>query len=278
MMAKKNQLKVNLFPKSIALTIAGSDPSGGAGLQADLKTFQQLGVYGMSAITLITVQNTVTVEKIVVLDPKLTLAQIDAVVSDIPPSAAKLGALGNAEMVSAIAERAKLFSFPLIIDPVMISKHGHSLLDDDAVELIRTKLLKFAYIVTPNRFEAEKLVGFELNSQEAVAKAIHDIHLMGARNVLLKLGEENGMSMHILGNREENFAISVPWLKSNNTHGTGCALSAALTARTARGQAFQQASNAAVGDVWQAIHAGQPLGAGHHPIEFRLIGAEDARG
>jgi len=271
-------LKINLFPKAVALTIAGSDPSGGAGLQADLKTFQQLGVYGMSAITLITVQNTLAVEEIVVLDPRLTLAQIDAVVSDIPPSVGKLGALGNAGMVSAIAERAKQFTFPLIIDPVMISKHGQALIDDDGVEAIRSELLKFAYVVTPNRFEAEKLVGFELNSDDAVSKAIHDIHLMGAQHVLLKLGEENGMSVHILGNREQNFAISVPRLESNNIHGTGCALSASLAARIARGESIDKAANAAVGDVWKAIHSGHGLGAGSHPIEFRMVGTDDEIG
>ena len=266
---------VNLYPKAVALTIAGSDCSGGAGLQADLKTFQQLGVYGMSAITLVTVQNTVGVQSIFSLDPKLVIAQIDACISDIPPTAAKIGALGTAAMVDEIADRASSFEFPLVVDPVIVSKHGNLLLDEDAIELIRTKLLKNAFLVTPNRFEAEKLVGMQLDNPDMVAKAIHDLHLLGAENVLLKLGEVDGDSIHILGNKEQNIAISVPRLKTKNTHGTGCALSAAITAKLARGDSLTDACNFAVGAIWQAINAGHPHGSGFHPIEFALIAAED---
>ena len=126
---------------TVAMTIAGSDPSGGAGLQADLKTFHQHGVYGTSVVTLLTVQNTQKVESVEVLGPEFVVSQLDAVLDDIPPTAAKTGALGNAAVIEAIAERAERFSFPLVIDPVMVSKHGASLIDDEAVQVLRRKLL-----------------------------------------------------------------------------------------------------------------------------------------
>ena len=271
-MAKKLK-SVTLFPKAIALTIAGSDPSGGAGLQADLKVFQQLGVYGMSVVTLITVQNTQGVKRLEILDPQLVLDQLEAILSDIPPAMIKIGALGSTANVEAIADRISTLDVPVVVDPVMISKHGHSLIDDEAVELYRTKLLRHAYLITPNRFEAERLTGITLDSQDNVAKAIHDMHHMGARYVLLKLGEEEGKSMHVFADGNANVGHVVQRLQTQNTHGTGCALSAAITARLSRGEKIHDSVNRAIEDVWQAIHAGQPLGQGHHPIEFRLIGA-----
>lgn len=271
---KKKYKPVTLFPKAIALTIAGSDPSGGAGLQADLKVFQQLGVYGMSVVTLITVQNTQGVERLELLDPQLVLDQLEAVLSDIPPKIIKVGALGNAANVEAIAKRLETLDLPVVIDPVMISKHGHSLIDDAAVELYRTKLLRNTYLITPNRFEAERLTGIQPDSEDSVAKAIYEIHLMGAKHVLLKLGEENGKSVHVFGDGSSNFRHSVSRLNTSNTHGTGCALSAAITARLARGENISCSVNNAIEDVWQAIHASLSLGKGHHhPIEFRLVGA-----
>jgi hydroxymethylpyrimidine/phosphomethylpyrimidine kinase len=129
----------------VALTIAGSDPSGGAGLQADLKTFHQHGVYGISIVTLLTVQNTQSVSAIEILDSNFVLAQLDAVLDDIPPQTAKVGALGSVANIKAIAERAKSFSFPHVLDPVMVSKHGHSLIDDDAVKMLATQLLPAAF-------------------------------------------------------------------------------------------------------------------------------------
>ena len=265
---------VSLYPKAVALTIAGSDSSGGAGLQADLKTFQRFGVYGMSAVTLVTVQNTVSVQSVLTLDPKFVIEQIDATISDILPTAAKIGALGTAAMVDRIADRAAQFDFPLVVDPVIISKHGNLLLSEDAIELIRTKLLKNAFLVTPNRFEAEKLVGMKLENSDQIAKAVYELHLMGAQNVLLKLGEVEGASLHIFGDKEQNIAISVPRLDSKNTHGTGCALSAAITAQIARGDSLIDACNFAIEAIWQAINAGHPHGAGYHPIEFALINAD----
>lgn len=275
-MAKKSRkVEVTIYPKAFALTIGGSDPSGGAGIQADLKTFQQLGVFGTSAITLLTVQNTQRVSRVQVLDPQFVLEQIDAVVSDIEPVIAKTGALGNAEIVDAVADRAKEFSFPLVVDPVMISKHGDALIEDDAIELIRTKMIPNAYLLTPNRHEAERLTGLTLDSDVNVAKAIHDMHAMGAKFVLLKLGQVDGTALNIFGDGDKNTAISLPWLETKNTHGSGCVLSAAITGRLARGENVFSAVNEASRDVWKAIKGGRKIGQGFHPIEFAFIGIEN---
>jgi hydroxymethylpyrimidine/phosphomethylpyrimidine kinase len=272
MMVDFEGVSLKIYPGATALTIGGSDPSGGAGIQADLKTFQQLGVFGTSAITLLTVQNTQGLREVSGLDSDLVVAQVNAVLDDIEIRAAKTGALGNVEIIEAVAERAASFDFPLVVDPVMISKHGHPLIDEEAVDMIRKKLLSSAYLVTPNRFEAEELVGFELKDEDAVAKAVHDLHAMGAKHVLLKLGEQDGNSVHIFGDGSQNTSISVPRLESNNLHGTGCVLSAAITARLARGEQLIEAVHAAIGDVWQAIHSGQAIGRGIHPVEFCAIG------
>ncbi len=266
--------KIVLFEGANALSIGGSDPSGGAGIQADLKTFQRLGVFGTTAIALLTIQDTVGVQRVDVLDVDFVLDQIDAIIDDISIRAAKTGALGNAEMVDAVANRVKDFDFPLVVDPVMVSKHGHSLLEDDAIEFIRSQLLRSAFLVTPNRFEAMKLTGHDLSDADSVAEAIHDLHLMGAKHVLLKMGESEGMSLHILGNGETNVAISVPRLDTKNVHGTGCVLSASITARLARGESIEVAVNAAIGEVWQAIHLGPNIGSGFHPLEFQAIGMD----
>src|SRR6202162_6167453 len=144
----------------VALTIAGSDPSGGAGLQADLKTFHRFGVYGEAVATLITVQNTRGVTRVSTLDPDLVAEQIQAVLEDIPPQAAKVGALGSREVVEAVAREAERFTFPLVVDPVMISKHGAHLIDPDAIHALIERLIPRAFLLTPNLDEAAARVGF----------------------------------------------------------------------------------------------------------------------
>lgn len=265
--------ELTLFRGAIALTIAGSDPCGGAGLQADLKTFQQIGAYGMGVVTLLTVQNTLGVQSIELLAPDFVLAQIDAVVSDIQPKAAKTGALGSAEIIEAVANRAKGFNFPLVVDPVMVSKHGHSLLPDDAVDVMAKHLLPRAFLVTPNRFEAERLTGQSIvaNDPNSVADAICKLHELGARNVLLKLGEVDGISVNVLGLGNENIAFQLPRLTTSNTHGTGCVLSAAIVAGLATGRELKWTVDHAIRAVHYGIEAGQKVGAGKHPIEFNAI-------
>src|SRR4029077_14238502 len=167
---RSSRLVMPMYP--VALTIAGSDPSGGAGIQADLKTFHQFGVYGEAVITLLTVQNTVRMSRVVVMPPTLVLEQLAAVLEDIPPGAAKIGALGSAEMVEAVARAAADFAFPLVVDPVMVSKHGLPLLPADAVGAIRELLLPRAALLTPNVPEAEALTGVAIRGVEDMRRAV----------------------------------------------------------------------------------------------------------
>ncbi len=174
--------------KAVALTIAGSDPSGGAGIQADLKTFHQHGVYGEAVITLLTVQNTQAVQAVHLLPTELVLAQLDAVVADIPPTAAKTGALGSAELIETLAGRLDGYGFPVVVDPVMVSKHGHALIDEDAARTLRRCLLPRAWLVTPNRLEAAALAEMDVRSLADMERAAARIALTGARGVLVKGG------------------------------------------------------------------------------------------
>lgn len=258
-------------PNAVALTIAGSDPSGGAGLQADLKTFQQLGVYGTSAVSLLTVQNTLGVRQVELMSPEFVIAQVDAVLDDFRPIAGKTGALGNAAIIDAVAERAERVEFPLIVDPVMVSKHGHLLIEEDAVDAYR-RLLKHAFLVTPNRFELERLTGITPNSPSQVAQAIHDLHMMGARFVLAKLGEIDGKSQHVLGSGQENFAIQSDRVPTMNTHGAGCVLSAAITAMICLGQTdLKDIVHRAIRQVVIGIYNTHPIAQGQCPVETRVM-------
>ncbi len=216
----------------VALTIAGSDPSGGAGVQADLKTFHQHRVYGTSVITLLTVQNTRSVDAVQHLDPDFVIAQLDAVLDDIPPQAAKTGALGSAAIVQALAERAPRFSFPLVIDPIMISKHGVALLDNDAVELLKNKLLPQAFLVTPNLAEATALAEMEVVDRPSMEKAARAIAQLGPRNVLIKGGHlqetADGLQSHravptYVGIRERNPAQGAAGFSPRNPSKKGAA-------------------------------------------------------
>ena len=182
----------------IALTIAGSDPSGGAGIQADLKTFHQFGVYGEAVITLLTVQNTMRVSRVEVMQPALVLEQLAAVLEDMPPGAAKTGALGSAEMVEAVARAAADFAFPLVVDPVMVSKHGLSLLPDAAVGAIRELLLPRAFLITPNVPEAEALTGMKILTLQDMRLAACRLRELGAKAVLIKGGHLEGDSTDLL--------------------------------------------------------------------------------
>ena len=220
----------------VAMTIAGSDPSGGAGIQADLKTFHQHGVYGTSVITLLTVQNTQKVDAVEILKPEFILAQLDAVTQDIPPAAAKTGALGSAGVIEAVAERAADFSFPLVVDPVMVSKHGAALLDRDAADLLRRKLLPCAFLVTPNLPEAAQLAGFDVIDQASMEKAAATIARLGPKSVLVKGGHLTGPAVDVLWSDGEIYRFFSERIESKDTHGTGCVFAAAITARLARGQ------------------------------------------
>src|ERR1700676_1534070 len=173
-------------PKPVALTIAGSDPSGGAGIQADLKTFHQFGVYGEAVITLLTVQNTGGVSRIECMPPDLVTEQIRAVITDIPPGAAKTGALGNREIIEAVGLLAADFRFPLVVDPVMVSKHDGALLTPDSIDILKTRLLPHAFLVTPNLEEAGILTGMQVQDVAAMRDAAVKLLGLGPQAVLLK--------------------------------------------------------------------------------------------
>jgi hydroxymethylpyrimidine/phosphomethylpyrimidine kinase len=250
----------------VALTIAGSDPSGGAGIQADLKTFHQHAVYGASAVTLLTVQNTRTVAGIEFVAPAFVAAQIDAVVSDIPPQAAKTGALGRADIIEAVADRARGFRFPLVVDPVMVSKHGLPLLADDAVDALVKRLLPHAALVTPNLPEAARLAGFAVEDAAGMERAARAIHAMGARNVLVKGGHLAESAMDLLFADGRVTVFPGERIASAHTHGTGCTLAAAITARLARGDALVEAVAGARRFVREAIATAPALGGGCGPV------------
>ena len=249
-----------------ALTIAGSDPSGGAGLQADLKTFHQFGVYGMSVITLLTVQNTQEVSSVDPVDPAYVEKQLRALLSDIPPQAAKTGALGTAEIVEAVARWADRLSCPLVVDPVMISKHGASLLAADARQALARKLLPKAFLVTPNLPEASELCGRVVDSPDAMREAARAIADQGPNAVLIKGGHLEGDALDILyyeGRFEEFRARRID---SNHTHGTGCTYSAAITAELAQGAALDEAVRRGKRFITRAIESSPGLGQGCGPV------------
>ncbi|GAA4472704.1 bifunctional hydroxymethylpyrimidine kinase/phosphomethylpyrimidine kinase [Novipirellula rosea] len=252
----------------VALTIAGSDPSGGAGLQADLKTFHANHVYGTSVVTLLTVQNTQTVDAIKMIEPNFVLAQLDAVLDDIPPTAAKTGALGNAAMIEAIAERAASFRFPLVVDPVMISKHRVPLLDDAAVDVLERLLLPHAFLVTPNRMEAARLTNTKVDDWESMETAAKTIHAMGAKNVLVKGGEIGTESVDLLLTDNRFHRIGGERIHSENTHGSGCVLSAAITASLARNKPLLDAVEHAKQFIVEAIRTTPKLGKGLGPLNL----------
>ncbi len=253
--------------KPVALTIAGSDPSGGAGIQADLKTFHQFGVYGEAAITLITVQNTTSVHRVEPLAPELVAEQIAAVLSDIPPGAAKTGALGNQEVVHAVAEAAQHFDFPLVVDPVMISKHGAPLIDVEARKVLERELLPCALLVTPNLHEAAALAGMAeastLDGMKAAAVRIADL---GPKAVLVKGGHLSGDAVDLLFCDGGFVELRARRVNTPHTHGTGCTYSAAITAGLALGQQLPEAVRNAKRFVQRAIETNPGLGHGSGPV------------
>jgi hydroxymethylpyrimidine/phosphomethylpyrimidine kinase len=251
----------------VALSMAGSDPSGGAGLQADLKTFHRLGVYGEAVVTLITVQNTRGVTRVEVLAPDLVLEQIHAVVTDIPPHAAKTGALGNAAVVEAVADAAASFRFPLVVDPVMISKHGAPLMDEPARRAFAQRMVPRAFLLTPNLYEAEALAGFPVRDAEAMRRSAEALASMGAAHVLVKGGHLEGDALDILFIPGEGFTeFRQPRVDTVHTHGTGCTYSAAITAELAKGLPLARAVALAKVFLTEAIRTNPGLGGGQGPL------------
>jgi hydroxymethylpyrimidine/phosphomethylpyrimidine kinase len=248
----------------IALTIAGSDPSGGAGIQADLKTFHQRNVYGMSVLTLLTVQNTRSVDAVEPLAPGFVLAQLDSVLEDIPPHAAKTGALGTREIIEAIARRAAHFSFPLVVDPVMISKHGAPLLPEEAQKTLVRELLPHAALVTPNLYEASVLSGRQIKDHSSMESAAKDIAQLGPRAVLIKGGHLGGEATDLL--YADGLFHAFSRIETAHTHGSGCTYSAAITAELAKGVGLMAAIETAKRYITRAIETNPGLGRGVGPV------------
>ncbi len=250
----------------VALTIAGSDPSGGAGIQADLKTFHQFGVYGEAAITLLTVQNTCGVQSIEYLAADLVTAQVCAVIEDIPPAAAKTGALGTREVIEAVAEMAAQFQFPLIVDPVLLSKNGAALLTPDAIEVFKTKLLPRAFLVTPNLAEAAILTGSPVCDPRGMKQAAEKLAALGPRAVLVKGGHLSGDATDLLFYDGKWLDFTAPRIETRHTHGTGCTFSAAITALLASGHDLESAVRKAKHFITEAIRTSPGLGRGAGPV------------
>lgn len=252
-----------------ALTVAGSDSGGGAGIQADLKTFAAHGVYGLSAITAITAQNTVGVTAVHPVPSDIVVAQIEAVVGDIGVDAAKTGMLLSAAIVEAVAASIQALDIPfVVVDPVMIAKSGDRLLDEEAVSAIKMELLRRAYVVTPNRAEAEVLADMPIRSIEDAREAARRIHRLGPSAVVVKGGHFTGPEIvDLLFDGRQFLEFRGPRIDSPNTHGTGCTFAAALAAALALGQRLAEATQSAKSYVEHSIRHGLQIGRGHGPLD-----------
>jgi hydroxymethylpyrimidine/phosphomethylpyrimidine kinase len=253
---------------AVALTIAGSDSGGGAGIQADLKTFAAHGVFGTSAVTAVTAQNTVAVTGIEVLSPELVGLQIDAVVSDIGVDAVKTGMLSSRSLIEIVARKLEEHRLEkAVVDPVMVAKSGARLLDPGAVDALAGALLPRAFVVTPNLPEAESLVGFPLEDEASILEAAKRIVEMGAKAALVKGGHGRGEeSVDVLYYRGGFRHYRAPRIQTKNTHGTGCTFSAAIAAELALGRELEKAVERAKAYLTKALSTGLELGKGHGPL------------
>jgi len=254
----------------IALTIAGSDSSGGAGIQADIKTFQALGVFGVSAVTAVTVQNTQKVFDIQEIAPRIVYDQITCLFDDMEIHAVKIGMVASIPLIEAIAAAlCAVRPAPVVLDPVMISKSGYRLLDQNAQRALVDHLFRLSEVVTPNLYEAQALLGRDITSIDDMKSAARQIREMGARNVVVKGGHlhaENAVD--ILFDGRDYQSLSDAWVHTRNTHGTGCTFSSAIAAHLARGFPFIdsviQAKRYITGAIAHALSIGKGHGPTHH--------------
>ena len=258
------------------LTIAGSDSGGGAGIQADLKTFQELGVFGMSAITAVTAQNTLGVHGIHPVPPCFVGEQMEAIATDLSPDAVKTGMLVDAEMISQVASSIKTLGWDrVVVDPVMVAKGGASLLQEEAVETLINELIPLSFVVTPNIPEAEKLTGIKIITEIDRQNAAKSIHSMGADHVIIKGGHlidsssEQVTDLLYDGDRFHTFTSRR--FNTPHTHGTGCTFSAAVTAQLAKGHTVHEAVSLAKAFISSAIEHTLHLGSGHGPTNHQAF-------
>ncbi|HKC18057.1 MAG TPA: bifunctional hydroxymethylpyrimidine kinase/phosphomethylpyrimidine kinase [Candidatus Dormibacteraeota bacterium] len=260
----------------VALTIAGSDSGGGAGIQADLKTFAAIGVHGTSAITAITAQNTIGVSDVLELPVELIRAQIAAVVEDIGVEAVKTGMLSSAAIIAAVAAAVRDHSLrALVVDPVMVAKGGAKLLRDDAVEALRTQLIPLAAVITPNLPEAEVILGRGILTLDDRKSAAQDLVALGAHSAVVK-GGHAGDATDVFFDGDRMVELHGERVDTKNTHGSGCVFSAAIAAWLARGAEPLEAAQRAKAFITQAIVSSLELGHGHGPVNpmFALRNAD----
>jgi hydroxymethylpyrimidine/phosphomethylpyrimidine kinase len=251
-----------------ALTIAGSDPSGGAGIQADLKTFSSLNVYGMSAIAALTAQNTLGVRDVMPVPAEFVGAELDAVLSDITPNAVKTGMLGTGTVVDVVAQKIRKYAVErLVVDPVLVSSSGTHLLDHAGEAALKRTLLPLALLITPNLTEAAVLTGVDVIDGASMEEAARRLHRMGAHHVLVKGGHLDGdVAMDVFFDGAKIERLSSPRIFTKDTHGTGCVLSAAITAYLSRGLSVYDAAVNAKAFVTEAIRTSLRLGKGSGPV------------
>lgn len=252
----------------VVLTIAGSDSSGGAGIQADIKTFAALGVYGAAAITAITAQNTLGVHSQFSIVPHMVYDQIIAVMDDLSPSVIKIGMLSNAEIVVAVAEALSQYSIPIILDPVIVSTSGHRLLSAEAEKIIKQRLLPMSTLITPNIPEMETLSNMSVSTSEGKIRAAEHLFSYGVRSILLKGGHEvgNAKSDILFASTPTGVQSTIftsDTISTHNTHGTGCTLSSAIAAYMARGCDLREAIVHAKEYITEAIRSGADIAIGH---------------
>lgn len=256
-------------PINKILTIAGSDSGGGAGIQADLKTFHALGVYGMSAITAVTAQNTVGVQGIYPLPVEAIVQQLDSIGTDLAPQAVKTGMLFNSELIAAIAERISHYGWTnVVVDPVMIAKGGAPLLQDEAIAALKSILMPLATVVTPNIPEAEIIADMRIESFAERQVAAKRIRQFGAKVVIIKGGHSDGEdkeAVDLLYDGEQFITLRGERIATKHTHGTGCTFAAALAAELGKGASIQEATYTAKQYIQCAIQQPLRIGSGHGP-------------
>jgi len=254
----------------IALSIAGSDSGGGAGIQADLKTFHRFGVFGTTVVTAVTAQNTRGVSAWTAMTPALVTAQLDAVATDLRPAAVKSGMLADRAIIDAVAAGLRRHALaPYVLDPVMIATSGDTLANDDVAPAIIESLLPLAALVTPNLDEAERLTGLAVRDVDAMSACARELVARGAGAALIKGGHLRGRDVaDVLFDGAELLVFTRRRIDSTSTHGTGCALSAAITAQLALGHSLREAVETAIRFVEAAIAGAPRLGAGHGPLDF----------
>ncbi len=253
--------------RKVALTIAGSDSGAGAGIQADLKTFASLGVYGTSAITAITAQNTVGVKSVQELPAQMVKDQIEAIFNDFEVEAAKTGMLANSEIIEAVAESVKKFKLKnLVVDPVMVAKSGDHLLKPEAINDLKNKIFLLALVVTPNLKEAEVLTDIKINSVEDMKKAAAKILNLGPKAVVVKGGHLEGKPIDVFYDGENFQELVAPRIMTNNNHGSGCTFSAAICGFLTLGLDLYSAVISAKEYITQALKASYQVGHGHGPV------------